>query len=89
MSVGTAPWRTSTLSLLLDWLAILAGVLLLAFVWSDRRELREAWRQPARWWSRDPLEAFESRTPAQPLNVVVALVLGITAIVFGVLSVVT
>jgi hypothetical protein len=67
------------------WVGIVIGVAILALVLSDRGGIRAAWRNPARWWSREPGEYWRSRAPSQPLNVVLGLVLGTAAVVYGVL----
>jgi hypothetical protein len=72
-----------------DWLPILLGVALLGLVWSDRRRIRNAWRRPARFWARDPVEGFGAQAPSQPLNLALGLVLGIAAIVYGVVGLIT
>jgi hypothetical protein len=72
-----------------DWLAIVIGLALLGLVWSDRRGIGRAWRRPARFWSRDADEAFRSRAPSQPLNVVLGVTLGVAAIVYGVIGLIT
>ena len=66
------------------WFAIVIGVALLALVLSDRSRIREAWRSPASWWK--PSEYWESRSPSQPLNVVIGIMLGLAAIIYGVVS---
>jgi hypothetical protein len=72
-----------------DWLAIVVGAAVLALVWTDRRDLGSAWRSPAKWWSRDAGESADSRSPAQPLNAVLGVVLGTAAIVYGIVALIT
>jgi hypothetical protein len=67
-----------------DWFAIVIGVVLLALVFSDRSRIREAWSSPKSWWK--PSEYWESRSPSQPLNVVLGVVLGVAAIIYGLAS---
>ena len=72
-----------------DWLILAVGVTILAMIYSERRSIGPAWRKPARFWSRDSQEAWSSRGPAQPLNLVLGLVLGTAAVVYGVVALVT
>jgi hypothetical protein len=66
------------------WIGIVVGLFLLGMVFSDRGKMRQAWRSPARWWK--PAEVTDSREPAQPLNVILGLVLGAAALVYGVVT---
>jgi hypothetical protein len=68
---------------------LLAGAALLWLVWSDRRNLRREWMNPARWWSFKAAEPWRSRSPSQPLNVVLRTVLGLSAVVYGILALVS
>jgi hypothetical protein len=68
---------------------LLAGAALLWLVWSDRGNIRRDWKKPARWWSVKADEALRSRSPSQPLNVVLGTVLGLGAVVYGVLALVS
>lgn len=70
-----------------DWVALIAGVALLGLVWSDRKNVRQAWRKPARWWR--PSEGFDAQAPSQPFNLVAGCVLGVAAVVFGVIGLLT
>ena len=70
-----------------DWVVLIAGLGLLALVWSDRKHIRQAWRKPARWWR--PSENFEAQAPSQPFNVLIGCVLGVAAVVFGVIGLLT
>ncbi len=72
-----------------DWLILAIGVTILAMIYSERGAIGPAWRQPARFWSRDPQEHLRSRGPAQPLNLVLGVVLGVGAVVYGVVALVT
>jgi hypothetical protein len=67
---------------------LLAGAALLWAVWSDRGNIRRDWKNPARWWSSKADEQFRSRSPSQPLNVVLGTVLGLGAVVCGILALV-
>jgi hypothetical protein len=69
-----------------DWAGIVLGVVILAFVYSDRRLIRRAWHGPARF-SRGQ-EAFEARAPSQPGNLAVGVLLGVAAIAYGVYALV-
>jgi hypothetical protein len=69
-----------------DWAGIVLGVVVLAFVHSDRRFIRGAWQSPARFWRADE---FEARTPSQPGNLVAGVLLGVAAIAYGVVALVT
>lgn len=71
-----------------DWFAIVLGIVLIGLVVGDRRNIRTAWRQPSRWWTRNPAESVEARRPSQPLNVVLGLGLGVLCIAYGVWSLV-
>lgn len=71
------------------WMALLLGIVVLWLVFDDRRDISAAWRSPARWWSRDPDEYFRSRAPSQPLNVVLGVTLGIAAVVYGLMTLIT
>lgn len=66
------------------WIGIAVGLFLLAMVFSDRSNMRQAWRSPARWWK--PGEVTESSRPAQPLNVILGLVLSIAALAYGIVT---
>ena len=68
-------------------LILAAGLLLLYGVWSDRGNIRSAWKQPAAWWRRG--EYLKSRDPAQPLQLVLGTGLGIAAVIYGVVSIVS
>jgi hypothetical protein len=57
-----------------------------AFVYSDRRFIRGAWQSPARFWRADE---FEARAPSQPGNLVAGVLLGVAAIAYGVVALVT
>jgi hypothetical protein len=70
-----------------DWVALIAGLALLGLTWSDRKNVRLAWKKPARWWR--PREHWAARAPSQPLNLVLGCLLGGAAVVFGVLGLVT
>ncbi len=67
-----------------DWAGIVLGVVILAFVYSDRRLIGRAWRNPARFWRAD--EGWEARAPSQPGNAVAGIILGVAAIAYGVYS---
>jgi hypothetical protein len=69
-----------------DWLILVFGVVILALVASDRRNIGSAWKNPARWWGWRSDEYWRSRAPSQPLNVLLGLGLGIAAVVYGLLS---
>lgn len=69
-----------------DWAILLLGVGLLVLVALDRRGIGPAWRKPARWWSRDPVEGFASQAPSQPLNLLLGILLGCAAVAYGVSS---
>lgn len=69
-----------------DWLILMLGLVILAMVISDRRDIPAAWRRPARWWSRDPEEYWRSRAPSQPLHVVLGMILGTGAVVYGAIA---
>lgn len=69
-----------------DWLALVLGIVILWLVFSERRDIAWSWRHPARWWSRDPEEYMRSRSPSQPLNVLVGMALGVAAIVYGIVA---
>lgn len=71
-----------------DWLLLSLGLALLALVFLHRRDIPAAWRNPARWWAawRDPAEYMESRSPSQPLNVVLGVGLGMAAVIYAVVS---
>jgi RsiW-degrading membrane proteinase PrsW (M82 family) len=70
-----------------DGLVLIVGLALLGLTWSDRKNVRQAWRKPARWWRLR--EYWDARAPSQPLNLVLGTVLGGAAVVFGVLGLVT
>ncbi len=72
-----------------DWLVLGLGLAILGMIFADRRLIRSAWRRPARWYSRDPDEYMRSRGPAQPLNVLVGLPLGIAAVLYGAIGLLT
>lgn len=62
---------------------ILCGLGLLWAVWSDRRKIPFAWREPARWWA--SLDEYQrAREPSQPLNVFLGTVLGLAAVGYGI-----
>lgn len=65
-------------------LLVLVGVALLWLVWSDRGAVRRDWKEPARWWK--PGEYWAARSPSQPLNVVLGTVLGLGAVVYGLIA---
>ena len=67
-----------------DWAGIILGVVILALVFSDRRDIGRAWRRPARFWRAD--EGFEARAPSQPGNALAGVILGLAAIAYGVYS---
>ena len=69
-------------------LLLLVGVALLWLVWWDRGKIRRDWKNPARWWSFRTGEYWRSRSPSQPLNVVLGTVLGLAAVVYGVIDLV-
>lgn len=71
---------------MLGWMALLLGIVVLCLVFTDRRDISAAWRRPARWWSRNPDELFRSRAPSEPLNVVVGVMLGVAAVVYGIVT---
>ena len=66
--------------------SILLGLALLALVYSDRHDLRSSWSNPAKWYSRDVGEIVDSRRPSQPLNAVAGVVLGLAAVIYGVIE---
>lgn len=66
------------------WIGVVCGLFLLGMVFSDRGKIRQARRSPARWWK--PGEFTESRGPAQPGNVILGVVLGVAALVYGVVT---
>jgi hypothetical protein len=68
---------------------LLAGAALLWAVWSDRGNVRRDWKSPARWWAFKTDEHWRSRSPSQPLNVVLGTVLGLGAVVYGILALVS
>jgi hypothetical protein len=73
-----------------DWVVLILGVLILALIFADRHRVRDAWRNPSRWyavWNFD--ETWDSRAPSQPLSVVLGIVLGVAAIVYGVVGILT
>ena len=61
---------------------IALGVFLIGTVLWSWRDIRPAWCNPARWWKTD--EYTDSRSAAQPFNVLAGLVLGIAALAYGV-----
>lgn len=66
------------------WVGIVIGLFLLGMVFADRGNMRRAWRSPARWWK--PIEVTKSREPAQPLNVVLGVALGVVALAYGIVT---
>jgi hypothetical protein len=70
-----------------DWMILIVGLALLGLMWSDRKHVRQAWKQPARWWR--PRENFDAQAPSQPFNFVLGCVLGAAAVVFGIVGLVT
>jgi len=70
-----------------ELLVLLAGVLLLWMVWSDRGDIERYWKNPARFWRAD--EYLRAGSPSQPLSVVLGTVLGGCAVVYGVVALVT
>jgi hypothetical protein len=66
---------------------IAAGLVTIGLVISDRGEIRKNWRQPARWWRLS--ESFDARAPSQPGNIVLGIVLGAAAIIYGVVTLLT
>ena len=70
-----------------DWMILVVGLALLGLMWSDRKNVRQAWKEPARWWR--PRENFDAQAPSQPFNFVLGCVLGVAAVVFGILGLVT
>lgn len=72
-----------------NWVGIIVGLGLIALVVSDRSETKRNWSSPAQWWSRNPKEYWTSRGPSQPLNVVLGLFLGIAALSWGVIGLLT
>jgi hypothetical protein len=78
------PPRLHHLGVVDDLLLIAGGTVILAMIWSDRHKIPSAWRKPARFWRTG--EYMESREPSQPFNWTVGLLVGIAAIVYGVLS---
>jgi len=92
VSRGSAPRRSddarrSTIEDVESLLVLAAGVLILGMIWSDRAKIGTAWRRPARFWKRD--EYWESRAPSQPLNVVAGVILGLAAVTYGIVTLVT
>ena len=69
-----------------NWLVLVLGVVMLWLVWSERHAIASSWRRPARWWRRDADEYIRSRSPSQPLNVVLGVTLGLAAIVYGIVA---
>jgi hypothetical protein len=69
--------------------ALVAGLVLLRLVWSERGNIKRDWKSPARFWIFRSGEAFRSRSPSQPFNVVLGTVLGACAVVYGVITLVT
>jgi hypothetical protein len=69
--------------------AIGAGIVLLWLVWSDRGNIKRDWKNPARFWAIRSEEAFWSRSPSQPFNVVIGTVLGAGAVIYGVVTLIT
>lgn len=67
------------------WLGIVIGVFLLVMVFADRGSIRDSWRSPARWWVRREYQT--SREPSQPLNVILGVVLGLAALIYGIVTV--
>ena len=72
-----------------NWVGIAVGVALIGLVFSDRRDIKRDWHSPARWWSRKPGEYQASRSPSQPLNVVLGLLLGTAAVIWGLIGLLT
>jgi hypothetical protein len=73
-----------------DVVILLVGLVILALVFADRDRVREAWRRPARWYAfRNPEEVMEARSPAQPGNVLVGIILGAAAVIYGIVGLVT
>lgn len=70
-------------------LPLLVGVALLWLVWSDRRDIRRDWKNPAQWWSFKTGEYWRARAPSQPLNAVLGTALGLAAVVYGVIALVS
>lgn len=68
---------------------LLLGVVVLWLVLSEWRGIAPAWRRPARWWSRDPEEYMRSRSPSEPLNVALGVVLGGAAVIYAIVSLIT
>jgi len=65
-------------------LVLLAGLFLLWMVWSDSGNIRGDWEKPSRFWKHG--EYWRSRSPSQPLNLVLPTVLGACGVVYGVIA---
>ncbi|HEX6695733.1 MAG TPA: hypothetical protein VF080_03035, partial [Solirubrobacteraceae bacterium] len=72
-----------------DWLVLLLGLVLLGMVFSERHDVPRAWKRPSSWLTRDPQEAMRSRAPSQPLNAVLGVILGLGAVVYATIALVT
>jgi hypothetical protein len=72
-----------------DLAILLVGLVVLALIWSERDEITTAWSAPSRWWSRDPQGAFRARAPAQPGNLIIGGILGVAAVIYGALALLT
>lgn len=64
--------------------AIVLGVALLGLVVGDRKNIGSASRKPSRWFRQE--EYWDSRSPSQPLNVVLGVGLGLAALIYGVVT---
>lgn len=69
-----------------NWLILVIGLIILGLVVADFGAARNAWRSPSRWWRAN--EAMDSRKPAQPGNLLVGLLLGGAATIYGIVSLV-
>jgi hypothetical protein len=72
-----------------DWLVLGLGLVILGMIYADRRGIADAWRSPASPWSRDRDEAMRSRSPSQPVNLMFGLPLGVAAVIYGTIGLVT
>lgn len=72
-----------------DWLILILGIVILALVFDDRSDIRRNWSRPARFYSRNVAEGMEARSPSQPGNVLAGLLVGLAAVIYGLVSLLT
>lgn len=68
---------------------LILGFVILALVFDDRTDIRRNWSLPARFYSRNPIEGMDARPPSQPGNVLAGLVVGLGAVIYGLVSLLT